>query len=447
MGTRESVMGREDDREDLFNSYHGEIARNVRRNAILETISQVVLRMGWILKNETIVVAGFIYHLTASPWALSIQPIVGRICPNLPQLLVAGRVGALRRKKPFLLLSMLAYALCWGSLAAIIFLVPGLSRTVLLVVFLGVYILFRLAQGFTILTRKTLEGKLIPANRRGRVIALGAPIFGVYSVLAAWFLYRMFEGEWLPFPLSYGVMFAAGSGLFGLAMVTTLMMREPAHPEKIAGLRTSEVVRAAVRLLLVDRNYLRLVMGTALVAFTFFLSPHYRAFGSDVLKVPEKAFLGFCLPAQYVAQAVGFLLIGYAADVKGNRWALCLTAWLTPLVALTAVALGYFRLPQAYFLLYGLIGVIPMFMRLVPNYILEISRPEEHALYLAAFNTTRMVGAFLSFAVGGAIVWLGHLWVFLIVMVITAVGAWCMLGLIEPRERRRPEFEPEPREL
>ncbi|MCK4298755.1 MAG: MFS transporter, partial [Planctomycetes bacterium] len=89
----------------------------------------------------------------------------------------------------------------------------------------------------------------------------------------------------------------------------------------------------------------------------------------------------------------------------------------------------------------------PMFMRLVPNYILEISRPEEHALYLAAFNTTRMVGAFLSFAVGGAIVWLGHLWVFLIVMVITAVGAWCMLGLIEPRERRRPEFEPEPREL
>ncbi|MCK4298498.1 MAG: hypothetical protein KAX80_03130, partial [Planctomycetes bacterium] len=129
------------DNEPRHNAYHEAIARQVHRNAILETISQVVLRMGWILKNETIVVAGFIHHLTASPWALSIQPIVGRICPNLPQLLVAGRVGALRRKKPFLLLSMLAYTLCWGSLAAIIFLVPGLSRTVLLVVFLGVYIL------------------------------------------------------------------------------------------------------------------------------------------------------------------------------------------------------------------------------------------------------------------------------------------------------------------
>jgi len=147
-------------------AYQQAIAQNVRRNAILEAASQVLLRLGWILKNETIVVAGFIHHLSGSPYALSVQPILSRICPFLPQLFVAGRVGALRRKKPFLLFAMLVYTLSWGLLAGIVFLVPGLSKALLLVIFLSAYTLFRLSQGFTMLARKTLEGKLIPADRR-----------------------------------------------------------------------------------------------------------------------------------------------------------------------------------------------------------------------------------------------------------------------------------------
>jgi len=440
-------MNYERDRDERFNNYHGELARNVRRNALLETASQVLLRLGWILKNETIVVAGFIHQLTGNPLALSAQPILSRICPFLPQLFVAGRVGSLRRKKPFLLLAMLVYTLTWGAMAAIVFLFPTVSSGVLLAVFLIAYTVFRFSQGFTMLARKTLEGKLIPADRRGRIIGLGAPVFGVFSLVAAPMLYRLFASDSVPFPKNFGFMFACGAGFFGLAIFSTALLREPAHPERLAGLRTSEVMRAAVRLLRADRNYLRLVVATTLVSFTFFVSPHYRAFGADVLKLPEKYFFGFCLPGQYVAQALGFLLVGFAADVKGNRWALCLTAWMTPLVALTAVALWYFDVPRAYFLLYALIGVIPMFMRLTPNYILEISRPEEHALYLAAFNTTRMVGAPLALLVAWGVSLLGHVRLFLVVAAITAVGAWLMYGLVEPRTHRRPEFEPEPREL
>jgi len=402
--------------------------------------------MGWILKNETVVVAGFIRQLTDNPLVLSLQPLISRIGPNLPQLFVAGRVGALRRKKPFLLLSMLVYTLCWGSLAALIFWAPGLPAGTLLVIFFAVYSVFRLAQGFTALTRKTLEGKLIPAELRGRIIAFGAPVFGLASLLAAPWLSRVIGGEWLPFPLNYGLLFAVGSCFFLVAVGTTSLLREPAHPEQQHGLDAAEVMRAAVRLLATDRNYLRLVVGTNLVSFTFFLSPHYRAFGADVLGVPEW-FFGYCLPAQYVAQAVAFLLIGYGADVRGNRWALCLTASLAPLVPLTAVALWRLGVPRAYFLLYGLIGLMPMVMRLTPNYILEIAPVEKHALYLAANNTIRMVGAFLSLAVGWAIARLTHVPVFLITAGITAFGAWLLYGLIEPREHRRPEFEPEPREL
>jgi hypothetical protein len=272
-------------------------------------------------------------------------------------------------------------------------------------------------------------------------------VFGLFSLLVAPLLYELFESGRIPFPRDYGIMFACGSGFFALAILSTALMREPAHPEELVGLSRSEVVRAAVRLLRTDRNYLRLVIGTMLVSFTFFLSPHYRAFGVDVLKLPEKYFFGLCLPGQYVAQAVGFLLVGYAADVKGNRWALCLTAWLAPLVALTAVGLWYFDLASAYFVLYALIGVIPMFMRLTPNYVLEISRPEDHALYLAAFNTTRMASAPLALLVAQGVSWFGHVQLFLIVMGITAVGAWSMLGLIEPRTQEHPPLASGPMEF
>ena len=434
------------DNEPRHNAYHEAIARQVHRNWLLEILSNLLLRLGWILKNETVVVAGFIHHLTKSPLALSIQPIIGRIGPNLPQLFIAGRVGALRRKKPFLIASMLAYALCWGALAVIIFTVPGLSSGALLIIVFGVYLLFRLIQGCTALSRKTLEGKLIPPERRGRIIALGAPVFGAASLLAAPLLSRVIGGEWLSFPLNYALLFAVGSGFFLLAVGTTSLLREPAHPGEQRGLRAGEVVRAAARLLVTDRNYLRLVVATNLVSFTFFLNPHYRAFGAEVLGVEEWLF-GYCLPAQYVAQAAGFFLIGHWADRRGNRWALCLTASLAPLVPLTAITLWWADLPRVYFLLYGLVGLMPMVMRLTPNYILEIAPPEKHALYLAANNTIRMVGALLSLVVGWAIARLTHVPVFLLMAGVTGFGAWLLRGLSEPRERRRPEFEPEPREL
>ena len=427
-------------------AYHREIASRVRWNWVSEILSQLLLRLGWILKNETVVVAGFIHHLTRSPLVLSLQPVIGRIGPGLPQLLLAPRVAALTRKKPFLLGAMVAYTLCWAALAAVIFLVPGLSSGLLLVVFFLLYALFRLCQGVTALTRKTLEGKLIPAERRGRIIALGAPVFGAASLVAAPALSRIIGGRWLPFPLNYGLLFALGSGFFLAAVATTALLREPAHPEPPDPASGPGVLRSAVRLLAADRNYLRLVVGTNLVSFTFFLSPHYRAFGADVLGVPEWLF-GYSLPAQYVAQAAGFLLLGYGADRRGNRWALCLTASLGPLVPLTAVALWWLDLPRAYFLLYGLIGVMPMVMRLTPNYILEIAPPEHHALYLAVNNTIRMAGALLSLAVGWAISRLSHVPVFLLVSVFTAVGAGLLFGLVEPRRHLPAQFEPEPREL
>jgi MFS family permease len=432
--------------EERHNTYRDAIARHVRRNWLSEILSNLLLRMGWILKNETVVVAGFIHQLTDNPLVLSLQPFISRIGPNLPQLFVAGRVGALRRKKPFLIAAMLFYTLCWGSLAVLIFWAPGLPAGMLLVIFFAIYALFRLAQGLTALTRKTLEGKLIPAELRGRIIAFGAPVFGLASLLAAPWLSRVIGETWLPFPLNYGLLFAVGSGLFLCAVGTTFLLREPEHPEELRGPRIGEVLRAAVELLVTDRNYLRLVVGTNLVSFTFFLNPHYRAFGADVLEVPEWLF-GYCLPAQYVAQALGFLLIGYGADVRGNRWALCLTASLAPLVPLTAVTLWRLGLPSAYFLLYALIGMMPMVMRLTPNYILEIAPAEKHALYLAANNTIRMVGALLSLAVGWAIGRLTHVPVFFITAGITAFGAWLLYGLTEPRQHRRPEFEPEPGEL
>ncbi len=432
--------------ERRLGAYQRLIARHVRWNWVSEILSNLLLRMGWILKNETVVVAGFLHRLTGSPMVLSLQPIIGRIGPNLPQLFAAGRVGALRRKKPFLIGFMLAYALCWGSLGLLILAKPGLSPGLMLAVFLCMYSLFRLFQGLTFLTRKTLEGKLIPPERRGRIVALGAPVFGLASLLAGPLLSRIIGEELLPFPLNYGLLFVLGSGFFLLAVGTTSLLREPAHPERLEGLRVGEVLRGALRLLVTDRTYARLVVGTTLVSFTWFLTPHYRAFGADVLGVPEWLF-GYCLPAQYVAQAAGFFLIGYGADRRGNRWALLLSGSLAPLVPVLAVVLWRLDVPRAYFVLYVLIGVVPMFMRLVPNYILEISPAEKRALYLAAYNTTRMVFAFLSLVVGWAISRLSHVPVFLTMAVVTGLGVWMLRGLVEPRHRRRPEFETVPREL
>ena len=78
-------------------------------------------------------------------------------------------------------LSMLSLAGLWLALGES-------TRPWLPYAFLGIYVSFFVANGFNQLIQGTLSGKLIRANRRGRLLAVAGLTGSVVSTTLAWFL-------------------------------------------------------------------------------------------------------------------------------------------------------------------------------------------------------------------------------------------------------------------
>ena len=277
-----------------------------------------------------------------------------------------------------------------------------------------------------------LQGKLIPANRRGRLLAASNTTGCILAILAVYFLLNLPEeagaGE-------YSMVFAMTSALFFVSAFSVLALKEPPDTPETESINFRSFIANSATIISRDRNFRRLIYVISMFYAFHFLFPHYTVFGKESLGLKDRSLVSFLI-AQNSVNALGSLMMGYVADRRGNKIVLGIliaAAGCVPLLAIGIAALPPSLGRRLYWLVFACIGVAPVLQRILVNYVLEICPREKHGQYLGTLNLILMLPTMASPLMGWAIDHFSFRPVLIASSVIVFCGALLSLKLDEPR--------------
>ncbi|WP_197452162.1 MFS transporter [Rosistilla carotiformis] len=392
---------------------------------------QVVLRVGWIFKTESVIMPAVLDFLGGSGMLRGLLPPINRICQSVPALLLAGPMQKAPQKKNWLCGCTVLMAICF-ALLAVGFRLMDAHPVGLQVFFIAIYAIFFVATGMTQVLFHTLQGKLIPAGDRGRlllvtnVVGVTAAVGAVWICMPAWVTAEGVEFHWL---------FATSSVAFFVAAAIAWCVDEPAviveTPAAVKGIRARYA--EAVLPFREDSNFRRLAIAAALFGSTIMLFPHYQSLGRGGLLGGDFRSLMWWLIVQNLGTAAFSMVVGPLADRRGNRIALRLGLIGVTAAPLLAIGLVWTEIAWAFPIVFVLVGLTPVLLRLFMNYTLEVAPSDKHPSYLAAISVATGLPVLCSPVVGMMIDRIGFSPVFMMIS-LCGVAAWWISGrLEEPR--------------
>lgn len=414
------------------------------RNFLSLASYQILMRIGWIFKTESIIMPA-VMDLLCGPgtplaaWMRSWLPQLNRFGQSIPQLLFADRIRDAPRKKFTVATCSGLMGLAFLSLAGLWYGSAGSSTPWMRVSFLLLYGTFFVCFGINNLGFNTLQGKLVRYNYRGRLFLLSNSVGGLVAITAAWWLLD----DWLR-QGSAGVvpMFGLAGSCFLLAGCLTLNCREP-YVAAAAGRQGRINFRLLLLPLELSRHHPQfrwLALIAALFGTSVVLFPHYQALYRATLAESSQEFSLNEMLGWVILQNAGTIVIswcaGPAADRFGNRLVLRIVMLLvgsTPLVAL-GLSSSVDLARHYYVLVFLLVGVAPVTIRVLNNFALELAPAHSHAHFLSALSLCVTLPVLLfSQVVGLLLPILGFYPLFLTVSGFVFLGWILTFFVAEPR--------------
>jgi hypothetical protein len=414
--------------------------RREARNTFFLEVYQVIVRVGWIFKTETIIMPAVLDAVVDSGALRGLLPVLNRGGQSVPPLFAAGALARMPRKKWALVRTSLAMAACFGILAVAWRPLAERLPDLLAALFLVLYALFSASNGLNQLVMAALQGKLVSPGHRGRAMVVSAVIGSGLAILAAVLLL----GPWLETPDGFPKIFAATAGFFALAAIVPLFLDEPADPQEAACESTADAVAGRRWLsswgtaLGSDPALVRLCLVAACFSAVLMLFPHYQAFARDRLGSRIGSLLTWVV-VQNAATGIVSLVAGPVSDRRGTRivllWLVALSA-TTPLVVTLLSLLPHAVAVEWFWIVYAPLGLNPISLKLFTNYALELApRAADHPRYVSIAGAALAVPFVLSPLIGLAVDAVGFRPVFVAGAVVIAGGAVLAIGLPEPRPR------------
>lgn len=407
------------------------------RNFATLAIHHMLLRCGWIFKTESIIMPAVVDSLGGAAWLRGCLPLLNRFGQSVPPLLMSGQIKQMPQKKWAMLICAACMALCFGTLSLIWQFTGQEPRRWMAPTFLAIYGVFFVSTGIYNMTFTTVQGKLVQINRRGRLLLVSNLAGAVVAVASAGLLLPL----WLqPGEEQFRYIFGFSAVMFAAAALLSLVLAEP-RDDFAKGLQRRRLLHDAVAVLRQDRHFRRLALIGALFGTCFTLFPHYQSIGRDLFPEQGLDVLITWVMVQNAGTACASLVAGPLADRFGNRLALrvlLLLICVAPMLALVLRSLGpSYR--DFYNLVFILVGLTPTIFRIVNNYTLELSGPEDHPIYLSTLSLCIAAPAITAPLVGLVVDQVGFAPVFFAIGSVLG-GAWLLtFTLSEPRHRSRNE--------
>ena len=421
---------------------HATQSDHAARNLAVLALQQIVHRIAWIFKTETVIMPFFLDRIAGEGWMQGFLrgwlPVLNRFGQSVPPVLMADPLRRMPRKKWALAGTSLLMAVPFLTLSILWALInPERPPAWLPVVFLFLYMLFFSATGLNVLAFGTVQGKLVRPDRRGRLLAAGGITGAIASVICAWFLMQRWLAE--PdggFTRIFGF---TGSGFVIAALISATLREFPDHSAG-GSTRAQAMFSGAWGLVRSDRNFRRVCLAGTLFMGLLLLFPHFQALGRRRLEV-RSSDLMLWVVVQNIAVGLFSFGFGWLADRRGYRLVVrlqTLVAAIIPVVALLIARTHAGRPASIYSVTFFLLGIAPVATKSFDNFVLELARPADHPRYLSTFKLFMAVPFFLSPLVGLLVDFTGFAPVFLTVTALIVAGAIVTFSITEPRHALRP---------
>jgi hypothetical protein len=404
------------------------------RNLLVLSAFQVLLRVGWIFKTETVIMPDFVDAIAGAGWIRGLLPVLNRVGQSLPPLCFAENIQRSRSKTRSLLWITLLMAAPFLALGGIWAVLNDQRPPWLPPLFLVLYFVFFSLNGLNQQAFGTAQGKLIKAVRRGWLLGVSGFIGSLSAVGAAiWLL-----PGWLRMPnnAGYAPIFLFNGGMYVVGGAVLLLAREPRDPrQRGAGASVWKQFQDAWRLFRSDAGFRSVAWVAMCFISALLLFPHYQWLGREQLGATNADLLPWVV-AQNLSLGVFSPLLGRVADRRGNRLAVRIAVFLsalTPLVALWLASRQGTDSRTWYALTFALLGLCPLTMRTIQNYVLELADESRHSLYLSTMTVCLAAPFVLSPLVGWLVDTFPYQWSFGAISAVIALGGVLTFRMPEPR--------------
>ena len=375
-----------------------------KRNFFVLVTHQILMRTGWIFKTESIIMPAVLDWLGGTGLLRGCLPMLNRFGQSVPPLLLSQRIKVLGRKKLALTICGLVMALCFLSLSAVWYYADGQPAPWMSIAFLIGYAVFFMGTGVNQLVFSTLQGKLIPAQRRGRLMLFANVLGAVVAITCAAILLR----HWLrPGNTEFTWIFGFTGVSFTLSAFTGLLLAEQRDEYSQDTRGITAIFGAAFNVLATDTNFRRCSTVAALYGFSIMLMPHYQLPGRQTTpgydsQANDLSVLTFWVIVQNAGTALFSLLAGPLADRFGNRLVLRVLLLFLMFAPVTALVVSHSdsTMHHLYPIVFLMVGPMPIVIRTLNNLTLELSPRAEHPRYLGTLNLCLSAPVALSPLVG-----------------------------------------------
>lgn len=405
------------------------------RNLIVLALHQITLRIGWIFKTESVIMPAFLDIIAGAGWIRGILPTLNRLGQSVPPLIFADRMRHARVKSRVLMTTSLSMAVPFLILSVIWNSLEVKQQPWLPPLFLVLYLIFFSVTGLNQLAYGTVQGKLIQVQHRGRLMGVAGVVGSIAAVTAAWFLLKPWLG--LPNGDGFTYVFAFNGIAFLIAGLIASTCREPADEHvEVPRRRLRDHVIRAWQVYRGDRTFRQAAHVAMLFITIMFLFPHFQWLGREKLGSSLQDLI-YWVVAQNISVGVFSSLLGMVADRHGNRLAVRIAVFLTSLTPVVAILLASPLVEDGrrwFWLTFVLLGLVPVTMKTILNYTLELADETHHPRYLSTMTFCFAIPPLVfSAAFGSLIDLMPYQYPFLMVTGLIALGGLLTFRMAEPR--------------
>ncbi len=406
-----------------------------RQNFAAMALHQVIFRVAWIFKTESVIMPAFLDMIADSGAIRGMLPLLNRFGQSLAPLLLSDRMASSPLKSRWLLQSTICMSLPFIFLAAATWWFRDGLPDWFTWLYLTTYTVFFCLHGINETGFSTVQGKLIPVAWRGRLAGISSTFGSLLAVTMAWWLL----GNWLQ--QGGALTFTKIFGFVGCVMMSSsiavLMLRESPddHPHGQTRAKRQHF-REAVSRVRSDRTLRGLCIIAMLFVFSQLLFPHYQRLGLSLPNATPVLLMNWVV-AQHLGAALFSSVSGRLADRVGTRAALRFLTASAAIAPLLALGLAKWASTAWFSVAFFWIGLVPVTFRMQINYALEIVPRSQHPAYISTMTLAMAIPFLLSPVIGAMIQELGFTIPFVIIAIIVGIAAIRTWTMPEPRH---PDF-------
>jgi len=421
---------------------------SVRRNKTLGLLSGTAAAVALDLMHPELILAGWIYTLTSSPFLVALVSIVNKVGMLGPQLLVGTRTEHQPRKRPYFIAATMIRGMALAAMTWIMWRMTFGVDGMLLGSFFVCYLVARGCGGVGHVLFMDMAGRMIPDDWIGTFLGMRQFLGGALSVVVGIAMIQPILDR-VPPTLNYVLLAAIGTAMAMIDMTLFSMCKEEDGPRARKRATVKESIRRGSRWVKGDRNYRAYLWLRVAYRFNYLGLAFFIPYGSERLSkggsVAGVAILGGIMVATMkLSRVVSSAVWGRTSDRRGYRTALVgagICFLISPIMALTAPLLpqGFvfavpwtevaLDLPLCVFLVALAVMGIGMQGNIIggSHFLIRNAPPHRRVSYVGFLNTATSPLALLPLLGAWVAQSVGVTWVFAATVV---AGAFSLLGAL-----------------